>query len=602
MEKIQAAGSNTRERRSAIRNLLHSSGSTDANLGGRHLCDLFMNYFVNKIRSVKAAIAAKLAGDDINALWFDGTFSGEPLRDPEPPTVNEVRKLIDSMPAKSSPIDSISTSIIKSCSEIFSILITRLATLSFRDGSFPGCYKTASVTPLLKKKDLDRDNPANFRPISNLHTISKVLERLFLSRINAHVEGSTHYNQFQSAYRRGFSTETAILRMLNDVYCAADEKCRSMIVLLDLSAAFDTIDIDTLLRRLEHTFGITGPALQWLRTYLEDRRQYIRVGNDRSTAVSSEFGVPQGSVLGPKLFATYIAPIAGVISSFGIHHTQYADDTQLYIELRNDNLSRLNDCFLAVHRWFAENGLALNPEKSEVIVIGTDARNRHEGAIDAVSLGDAPIAVSSTVKSLGITLDGALSFDRPVDNVCKAAHFHIRALRHIRKCVDAETARTVACSMVGARINYCNSILYGTSAANLNKLQRVINTLARVVSGTRKRDHITPVLADLHWLPVASRIKFKITLQTFKTLTTNKPEYLADLLNFQTTSRSLRSSSRMRLHVDVARTVFASRAFCHAAPSIWNALPVHLTDFSLSLDSFKKQLKTYLYNTSYRRW
>ena len=145
--------------------------------------------------------------------------------------------------------------------------------------------------------------------------------------------------------------------------------------------------------------------------------------------------------------------------------------------------------------------------------------------------------------------------------------------------------------MVGARIDYCNSILYGTSAANLNKLQRVINTLARVVSGTRKRDHITPVLADLHWLPVASRIKFKIALQTFKTLTTNKPEYLADLLNFQTTFRSLRSSSRMRLHVDVARTVFASRAFCHAAPSIWNALPVHLTDFSLSLDSFKNNSK-----------
>ena len=224
-EKIQAAGSNTRERWSAIRNLLHSSGSTDANLGGRHQCDLFMNYFVNKIRSVKAAIAAKLAGVNINALRSDGTFSGEPLRDHEQPTVDEVRKLIDSMPAKSSPIDSIPTSIIKSCSEIFSILITRLATLSFRDGSFPGCYKTASVTPLLKKKDLDRDNPANFRPISNLHTISKVLERLFLSRINAHVEGSTHYNQFQSAYRRGFSTETAILRMLNDVYCAADKKC-----------------------------------------------------------------------------------------------------------------------------------------------------------------------------------------------------------------------------------------------------------------------------------------------------------------------------------------------------------------------------------------
>ena len=100
------------------------------------------------------------------------------------------------------------------------------------------------------------------------------------------------------------------------------------------------------------------------------------------------------------------------------------------------------------------------------------------------------------------------------------AHFHNRALRDIRKCVDAETARTAVCSMVGARTDYCNSILYGTSAANLNKFQRVINTLARAVFGIRKRDHITPVLADLHWLPVAPRIKFKIALQTFKTLLT----------------------------------------------------------------------------------
>ena len=140
-----------------------------------------------------------------------------------------------------------------------------------------------------------------------------------------------------------------------------------------------------------------------------------------------------------------------------------------------------------------------------------------------------------------------------------------------------------------------------TSVGNLNKLQRVMNTLARVVSGTRKRNYITPVLADLHWLPVASRINFKIALQTYKTITTRKPEYLADLLSFQTASRSLRSSSKMRLHVDVARTVFASRAFRHAAPSIWNALPSHLTDFSVSLESFKKQLKTFLYNKSYRR-
>ena len=133
-----------------------------------------------------------------------------------------------------------------------------------------------------------------------------------------------------------------------------------------------------------------------------------------------------------------------------------------------------------------------------------------------MTLGDTSIAVSKTVKSLGVTLDEIMSFNSHVDNICKAAHFHIRALRHIRRCIDDETARTVACSMVSARLDYCNSILYGTSAGNLGKLQRVINTLARVVSGTRKRDHITPILVELHWLPIASRIRFKVALQTYK--------------------------------------------------------------------------------------
>ena len=137
-----------------------------------------------------------------------------------------------------------------------------------------------------------------------------------------------------------------------------------------------------------------------------------------------------------------------------------------------------------------------------------------------------------TVKSLGITLDDTLSFNSHVDNVCKAAHFHIRALRHIRGCIDEETAGMVASSMVGSRLDYFNSVLYGTSAGNIGKFQRVLHTLARVVSGTRKSDHITPVLARLHWLPVAARATFKIALLTYKAITTKKPDYLAEMPRF----------------------------------------------------------------------
>ena len=154
----------------------------------------------------------------------------------------------------------------------------------------------------------------------------------------------------------------------------------------------------------------------------------------------------------------------------------------------------------------------------------------------------------------------------------------------------------VASSMIGSRLNYCNSVLHGTSAENLGKLQQVLNALIQVVFGTRRSDHITPVLARLHWLPVVTQITVKIALLTFKAITTEKPEYLAEMLDFQTTPRTLRSSSRNR-------TVFASHAFRHAAPSVWNNQPTHLTDLSLTLHgNFKKKQKICSYNKSYRHW
>ena len=124
-----------------------------------------------------------------------------------------------------------------------------------------------------------------------------------------------------------------------------------------------------------------------------------------------------------------------------------------------------------------------------------------------------------------MTIDNTLSFDDHVNNVCKAAHFHIRALHHIRRCVSVDDAKLVATALVSSRLDYCNLILYGTSTSNLNKLQRVQNALARPVMMTKKCDHITPVLARLHWLPVTARIHFKIALLTFKTLTTHQPSY-----------------------------------------------------------------------------
>ena len=240
--------------------------------------------------------------------------------------------------------------------------------------------KIGSVKPLLKKPGLDSEVPGNYRPISNLNNISKILERLFLRNIIDHVSSSPSFNSSQSAYRKDHSTETALLRLLNDIYCAADKKSRSLLmILLDPSAAFDTLDISTLIRRLEHTFGIVRPALSWIKSYLMNRSQFVRVGANRSAEVFCEYGVSQGLVLGPLLFTLYIAPVANVITSHGVSHLQYADDTQLYIALdKDESIEILQKCADAVYSWFVQNGFTLNPEKLEAILLGTGARLRGE--------------------------------------------------------------------------------------------------------------------------------------------------------------------------------------------------------------------------------
>ena len=197
-------------------------------------------------------------------------------------------------------VNCIPTIVLKSCADVFAQLIARLAVLCFDEGVFPTRFKVASVIPipLLKKQCLDGENVANYRPISNLHTISKLVERLFLSRVIDHVEQAPCFNRFQSAYRCNHSTETALLRMLNDAYCSADNKSRTLLVQLDLTVVFDTIGHSTLLRRLECTFGLSDSVIRFIQSYISGRSQYFRVGQKQSTSVLCEYGVPQGSVLG----------------------------------------------------------------------------------------------------------------------------------------------------------------------------------------------------------------------------------------------------------------------------------------------------------------
>ena len=288
----------------------------------------------------------------------------------------------------------------------------------------------------------------------------------------------------------------------------------TILTALDMSAAFDTLDHATLLHRLKHTFGLSGFVISWIQSYLFSRSSFVKIDSSSSPITTILTGVPQGSVLGPLLFVLFISPIANVINPGQacnnlVSFHQYADDTQLYIGANSSSLpsqiASIESCTLRVHDWLLNNGLHLNPSKSEAIAFfnprSKPLRTLAE-SVESISVAGSPIKLQTSIKNLGVYLDSRLSFDKQVSETCKASYFHIRALRHIRSSLTAEAAKTVATAIVGSRLDYCNSLLAGTSVSNLSRLQLVQNTLARIVAQKSRFDHIMPVLSELHWLPV----------------------------------------------------------------------------------------------------
>jgi len=495
-------------------------------------------------------------------------------------------------------LDIIPTFLLKSCLDSLIYPITRIINLSLSEGTFHASFKSATIHPLLKKHNLPHDDFSSYRPISNLNFISKILERIIHSRINAHLVKFPSLCPFQSAYRKYHSTETALLRIHNDLLLASDQQKVSALVLLDLSAAFDTIDHQILLTRLNAVFGFSDTALSLLTSYLSNRSQHVTIDNQSSDSLPLTTGVPQGSVLGPLLFTLYTSPISYIFTDPSVSFHLYADDTQLYISFSSSesssSLASLSSTLDKVYSWLTLNRLSVNPDKTEFLLIGTP-QQRSKVINPSVSFCDKTLLPSSHARNLGVEFDSDLSFKYHISNICRTSFFHIRQLRQIRDSLDHNSAVLLANALVSSKLDYCNSLFYNLPTNSLDRLQRVQNSLARfVVPSVKRHQSISPTLLRLHWLPVKKRISFKIATITFKTLQNSQPHYLSSLLQPHNSHRSLRSSDKKLLHVPFIKSSLGRRSFSYSAPFIWNHLPFPLRS-TTSLPSFASQLKTFLF-------
>ena len=273
------------------------------------------------------------------------------------------------------------------------------------------------------------------------------------------------------------------------------------------------------------------------------------------------------------------------------------------IDLSSDHdIINLSDCADAVTRWHLENNLLLNPSKTEVLITGTRQQvTKFESstpAIQTIRFADTVIPYTKSVRILGVTIDSHLTFDKHVTNVVQSCNYHIRSLRHIRKLIDKDTAATLACSIVSSRLDYCNALLYGITSKNMNRLQRVQNSLARVVCNAPYRSSSLPLRKALHWLPVEQRVQHQIAVMTYKVRLHQQPLYLREYINDHLPARSLRSTNKMLLTTVTTKTATAARAFRAAAPKIWNSLPITVKSAS-TINQFSRLLKGHLFSHAF---
>ena len=313
---------------------------------------------------------------------------------------------------------------------------------------------------------------------------------------------------FQSAYKVFHSTETALVKVHNDILRAVNNNDFVVLLLLDLSAAFDTVDHSILLSRLALRFGVTvnGQVIAWIESYLKDREQFVQIENTTSSTRQLLRGLPQGSVLslGLLLYVLYTAPIADIIKSYDLHYHLYADDSQIYVFFPSQSQqdlclvkSKLEACVKHIDSWMVLNRLKLNQDKIELLLISS--RYRQSLALIHLQVGEEKICPSESVRNLGVHFDEHARMHVHVKKVCKTSFYHLRNISKTTRYLSQDTTEILIHAYITSKLNNCNSLLYGLPTYMINKLQIIQNAAARIVTFIKKTDHITPVLCKLHW-------------------------------------------------------------------------------------------------------
>lgn len=416
--------------------------------------------------------------------------------------------------------------------------------------------------------------------------LSKVFERILHNQISSFINSNNLLTNKQSGFRAGHSCLTALTDVIEGIRNEIDKGHVSLLVLLDHSKAFDTVDHRILLQKLEKFMHFSPYSLNLIRSYLCERSQYVDVQGFQSGSLLVERGVPQGSILGPLLFSIYVNDLPTLLRKTKVR--MYADDIQLYISSKNDAISNcitdLNEDLYAVYQWAKINGLGLNPSKSKCLVI-----RKRRSPIDCtlnILINGEPIEVVKSVKNLGVIFNNRLTWADHINTACGKTFSMLRSLWSTQYCTPLRIRMLLAKTYLVPALTYGCEIFASCDAQSKRKLNSTFNSITRYVFNLKKFDHISPFACKILNVKFDNYLKIRCLIFFHKIIIHRGPDYLYDCLKF---SQSLRS----RFVIQFQHTsLISERQYYINVIRLWNALPIDIRNIS-NIAQFKRMIFVY---------
>lgn len=478
-------------------------------------------------------------------------------------------------------LDGVSLKFVKYMLPAIINLLTNIINRCIRENYFPTSWKVAKVIAVPKKGGHD------FRPISILPCLSKVMEKIMSTQITEHLVNNGLYCNLQSGFRKFHSCKSAILEVTEVIRNAMDKNEAVILVLIDFSKAFDTIIHSLLIQKLKLRFGFKLESIRFIESYLQNRTSFIYSNDTLSQPVLNLCGVPQGSILGPLLFSLYIDDMADVFKNSTPHF--YADDTQIYLRCKLDDLHQsigyMNSDLEDVSGWSTNNGLKINAGKTQCIIF--TRRNCDTSVLPPVMIDGTAINFVHEVNNLGVLMTSNLSWEPQIIKSTRSIYFGLRCLWSNAGIFPRETKLKLVQSLLCPYLTAADVITGELSGQNHLCLQRAFNSMIRFAYGLRKFDHISHLARNLVGLPLNLHLLFRRLVFMFNIIIDKQPSYLYQRLNFCNTTR-LRNINVPGSNYDIARKSFFVNDVIN-----WNNLPRKVKN-STSLNMFKENLKNHL--------